>query len=252
MQILRALALVAVVVLCGGFVPVGGCAKGCGKLAGSGGDDVVRTGARYGDDIAISSSRYSDDLGRYSGSRYGTYTPGGRGAVVVPPGGVHVGDDFAHLSSSQLDDAVTALPEIEGSVASMAKKPTPSGARLDGLDEAGFARDYGRSVDDLKLTPKQHEEVMDAFDVAQDVAEEVIGNLAEDDDDGVEARKKLQVVSKDLEERLAKTLTPKQHEQFEELLGAPEVVAYRLGKEKPVKRDAKKQRAKKPAKLAEP
>ena len=244
MTIVRAVVGAAVIACCAGFIPVGGCAKGCssaGKVA-SHTDDFARIGARsathYGDDLARGArgaGQYGDDLARARGSL---------GAV----GGVaHGGEDIAvHLSKTNLESTIATLPEGEGAITAIARKPTPSGARLDGLDDAGrnFGKDYARSVDDLALSPKQHEELMDLFETAQELADPLIELLGSDDGDGdpeqiveaAKARERLQHVALELEASVTTVLTPEQVRKFRAQFGSSEVVAYRLGKDRPIAR----------------
>lgn len=233
MTIVRVLVGGLVIAFCAGFIPVGGCAKGCGmagKAGASHADDFARVGTRgagnYGDDLARGAGRYGDDLSR--GGRYGSQP--------IAVGGVgHVGDDLSHLSKANLESSVATLPEAEGAVTSIARRPTPSGTRLD-LDDAGrtFGKDYARSIDDLAVSEAQHGKLMDAFETAQDLVDPVMELL--DTDDEPTARERLQLVSLELEANLAGILTPEQLRKFRALFGSPEVVAYRLGKDRPVKR----------------
>lgn len=249
MALFRVVVSGLVIVFCAGFIPVGGCAKGCGKLAGRSGDDIARTGGRFGDDIAISSSRY----GRYGGSYGDDLARSGRyrtGAVVVPgPGVGGMGDDLAHLSRNSLDESIIALPEAEGPINALARKPTSGGTVLDDLDDPGrtFGKDYAKSVDDIGVNKKQHDELMEAFETAQDIGGEVIDALAEDDEPdapekqylAAQARQKLQLSALMLEAELAETLTPEQLAKFRTQFGSSETVVYRLAKEKPVVKRAK-------------
>jgi hypothetical protein len=249
MTIVRAVIGSCVIAFCAGFIPVGGCAKGCssaGRAGASHADDFARVGVRnYGDDLARSGTRYGGGAGRYgddlayAGGRYQ------RGGVVVGGGG-HVGDDMAHLSRTNMETTISTLPEAEGAVTSIARTPSSSGARLEGLDDAGrsFSKDYGASIDDLAITKKQHDGLMDAFETVQDLAQDAVETLLEDDDDSTpekmiaatNAREKLQLVSLEFEASVAGILTPEQLRKFRAQFGSSEVIAYRLGKEKPVKR----------------
>lgn len=198
MSILRAVALLAVVVFCAGFIPVGGCAKGCGtagRVASHNADDIARIGVRSsalhaGEGVALSGSRYADDIAR-SGAHYGDDIA--RTGVAA-----HV-DDVAHVA----DDV--HLTGVSGE-----------------LEQSG-----------LKLTESQHDEVMDAL---KDVAEEVIGQLADTDDADDDAAVKR--AATELEGRLQKTLSPQQLRRFHAKYGSSEDVAYRLGREQQLKRAA--------------
>ncbi len=241
MTIIRVLVGGAVIAFCAGFIPVGGCAKGCGaagKVGAGQADDIARLSvhstAHYGDDLARGAGRYGDNLGTA-----GRYRPG------VAVGGVgHTGDDLAFASRMELESAARALPEPEGAMASFARTPTPSGTRLD-LDDAGrtFGKDYAKAADDLGVTKKQHEGLMDAFEKAQEVAEPLIEALGGDEEPGADpdkirasiaAREKMQELAASLNLRLAEILTPEQLGKFRATLGEPVVVAYRLGKDRPV------------------
>jgi len=248
MTILRVLLGGVVIAFCAGFIPIGGCAKGCsqaGKVGASHADDFARVGTRgasYSDDIARGAGRYSG-AGRYGDDLAGA----GRYRPPVVVGGVgNAGDDLAMLSRTHLESSVAALPEAEGAVASLARKPTSSGVRLDGLDDAGrnFGKDYARSIDDLAVTKRQHDKLMDAFESAQDLVEPVIEALAGDDEPdatadkivaATKARERLQLVALELEAELAVVLTPGQLKKFMAQFGSATVVAYRLGKDRPIK-----------------
>ena len=171
MSLVRLVALAAVVVFCGGFIPVGGCARGCGRagrLASHEADDIARLGVRggavrAGEDLAVSGSRAAEELG-VAVSRF---------------------------------HGVSVTSELEG---------------------AG-----------LRLSEHQHGEVMDAFDVVQDVAEEVIGQLANgDESDDNEAEANLSRAAANLETKLAAVLSPEQLQQLHARLGTSEQIALRL------------------------
>lgn len=195
MSILRVLALVAVVVFCAGFIPVGGCAKGCGtagRVASHSGDDIARLGVRSsalhaGEGVAVSGSRYADDLAR-SGAHYGD--------DIARTGIAAHADDLAHVAD---DVRLTGV--------------------ADELEQSG-----------LKLTESQHDEVMDAL---KDVTEEVLGQLADTDDEDDDAA--VERAAAELDARLQKTLTPKQLRTFRAKYGSSEDVAYRLGREQQLK-----------------
>jgi hypothetical protein len=202
MSIVRAVALAAIIVFCAGFIPVGGCAKGCGaagRVASHNADDVARLGVRSsavraGEGIAVSGSRYGDDLAR-SGARYGDDIA--RNA-----------DDVARTGATHADDL---------------------GRAADDLQLTGVADDLEQSG--LKLSEGQHDEVMDAL---KDVAEEAIGQLADTDDSDDEAEVKRAAVA--LETRLQKSLTQQQLRRFHATFGSSEAVAYRLAREQRLKR----------------
>jgi hypothetical protein len=163
----RAVVLVAMAVLCSGFVPVGGCAKGCGRVASHQGDDIVRVGVRSstraGDNIAIAGAHYSDDL-----VRGGTHYHGGGIATE--------------------------------------------------LEQAG-----------LELGEQQSKQVSEALGVAQDIAEEAIGQLLDDDgSDDDDAKQKLAKATVDLDATLQRTLTVEQLEAFHAKLGTARDIVDRL------------------------
>jgi hypothetical protein len=208
MSILRAVAMVAVVVFCAGFIPVGGCAKGCGaagRAASHSGDDIARLGVRGtavgvgAESVAVSGSRYADDL-----ARTGTYSDD-----LARTGVAGHADDLAHTGvAGHADDLAHAADDVH--LAGVA----------DELEQSG-----------LKLSENQHGEVMDAL---QDVAEEVVGQLADTDDE--DDAKQIKRAAAELEARLQKTLTAQQLRRFHAKYGTSEAVAYRLGGEQQLKR----------------
>lgn len=256
MTILRGLLGGAVIVLCAGFIPTGACAKGCsqaGRAGASHADDFARIGTRgaanYSDDLARGAGRYgrgagyADDLAGAGRYRVGAGYAGAAG---------HADEVATTMSRSGMENTIAALPESEGAVVAMARKPTPSGAKLEGLDDTGrtFGKDYGKSIDDLAISEKQHDELMDAFETAQDVAGEVIdalGDEGEEDPDKIvasyHAREKLQLAAYGLEMKVNEVLSGEQRDRFWAQHGSAQVVTYRIAKDKPVKKAA----AKKPA-----
>jgi hypothetical protein len=225
----RSIAIGGLFVLLAGFSPGSSCAKAC-RQGGKSADDI----ARHGDDLAHVRPRVDPHL---------TPAPGTRGMIVPGAGIGGVGDDLGHLAPSSLDDAVAALPEPDGGIAKLATRPTADGTRIR-IEKSGrsFGRDYGRSVDDLAIEPAQHAELLDAFEIAQAVAEEVIGQLAEaaiDDDPTAaeatrEARRRLRDAASALDLRMQGILEPAQYRDVVEALGSAEVIAYRLGRETPI------------------
>jgi hypothetical protein len=105
--IVRGVALVGMAVLCGGSVPVGGCAKGCGRVAGRQGDDVVRVGmrssTRAGDNIVIAGAHYSDDL-----ARGGTHYHGGGIATELEQSGLRLSEQ----QSKQVSEALGVVQDV--------------------------------------------------------------------------------------------------------------------------------------------
>ncbi len=234
--------------LCGAAVPVGSCAKGCGRAASTAGDDVVRTGVTVGDDVArrglatddlVSLGGLADDVVRHPGVATGV---GGAGADVA-----------AHPSA--FEARLASLPEPTGDIAAVVRTPAASGRRLAGLDSPtrSFARDYGRTAGKLELTGTQHEELIDAFDVAQELAGVALEALAdapdtetmpEDGDVPVPSnigasrayQESIQLAARNLAARLAEILSPEQLETLRASLGDPALIAYRLGRERPIDR----------------
>jgi hypothetical protein len=198
MSILRAVALLAVIVFCAGFIPIGGCAKGCGnagRVAARQSDDIARLGVRggavgVGEGIAVSGARYGDDIAR-SGANYGD--------DIARAGGGHA-DDLAHVGAGHADDL-----HLSGAA--------------DDLEQSG-----------LRLSEGQRDEVMDAL---QDVAEEVVGQITDSDDADDEAEVKRAAGA--LDARLEKTLTREQLRRFHAKFGSSEAVAYRLAREQRLK-----------------
>jgi len=253
MTILRGLLGGAVIVLCAGFIPTGACAKGCsqaGRAGATHADDFARISTRgaanYGDDLARGAGKYgrgagyADDLAGAGRYRAGAAYPGGAAGHV---------DEAASLSRSSMESTVAALPEAEGAVAGVARQSTPSGTKLSGLDDTGrtFGKDYGKSIDDIAISEKQHDELMDAFETAQDVTEQIIDVLADDGEEDPDkivasyhAREKLQAAAKDLEAHVNRVLSAEQRDKFWAQHGTAEVVTYRIAKDKPVKKAAKK------------
>jgi hypothetical protein len=202
--------------MCAGFVPAGSCGKACGK-AGTGADDV----ARVGDDVARNVPHY---------------TPPTRTPVVIPPGG-GIGDDIGGLSRSGFDDAMSTLPEVEGTASKLASDASSSGATLRGVDDPArsFGRDYARSIDELKLTKEQHGELLDAFELAQEFIEPAVDAiLSATEDDDAEAERIVKRASVQLDIRLRTILSPEQRALFHAKLGTPGVVAYRIAVEQPI------------------
>lgn len=219
MSILRAVAMVAVVVFCAGFIPVGGCAKGCGaagRAASHSGDDIARLGVRStavgvgAESVAVSGSRYADDLAR-TGTHYGDdlARTGAYSDDLARTGAAGTADDLARTGvAGHADDMAHAADDIH------------MGGVADELEQSG-----------LKLSEKQHDEVMDAL---KDVTEEVVGQLADADDE--DDTKQIKRAAAELEARLQKTLTAQQLRRFHAKYGSSEAVAYRLGGEQQLKR----------------
>lgn len=175
MSLLRVVVSIAVVVFCAGFIPVGGCAKGCGtagRAASHGGDDIARLGVRTGDDLAV------------SGSRFGAVGVAGEGAGVT---GARYADDIAVTGSHVADDVARDMH-----VTSIA----------DELETSG-----------IKLTERQHDELTDALkDVGQEVIGQLAdGDDSDDDEDEARAAAKL---DKRLQKTLTREQRQKFHAEF--------------------------------------
>ena len=242
---------IGVLLACAGFGPAGSCAKACSK-SGSAGDDLARGVGNAGDDLA----RYRPKGGYdpVTGRRFAV-------PVVIPGGSLDNAGSLAHLSGSRLDDAVAALPEVQGSASAFAWRPSASGVRLRGIDspDRTFARDYARAFDDLELQRHQHDYLLDAFDVAQDIAIEVIGQLDEgeagdevEDEAGAvaedeaeaelrsvdpaakRARVRLAEAAIELDAKLGLRLSSEQLQDLYATLGNAQVIVYRLGRDRPI------------------
>lgn len=253
-------------VVCTGFLPVGSCAK-AGCQAGS------RAATRAATRSATRSvARSVTQQGSYAISRSATRTiPPGRFApltypglpartVLVPvpvpvAGAGHLGAESAH-AASLLDDAVRAMPEVQGTVSAIATSASPRGAALaTSSSTRTFGRDYGRAVSKVGVSERQHKQILDAFDVAQAILEEAAERaLTGDDDDDDDDDKAASAHSSSqpralapspmdllraerlLDKRLRRTLDPTQRAQLEALLGSPMVMVQRLAIERPVVR----------------
>jgi hypothetical protein len=174
MSILRTAALVAIIIFCGAFVPVGGCAKGCGqagKMAAREGDDIARLGTRTRFGVgAAAPAGVADDLARTG--RYGAYSDD------LARGTTHA-DDLAHAA--------------------------------DDINTSSFASELEQSS--IKLSEKQNDELLDALkDVGEEVIGQLAeGDDAEDEADIKRAATEL---DKRLEATLTKAQLRKFHAQF--------------------------------------
>ena len=175
MSILRAAALVAVVVFCGGFIPVGGCAKGCGRVgrvASHEADDIARIGTRStfrtGESVAVGGSHYADDLARTG--RYGD---------DLAHTGAGVGDDLAHVA----DDVHTSSLASE-------------------LEQSG-----------MKLSEAEHDEVLDALkDVGEEVLGQLADG--DDSDDEADTKRTALQLEARLKATLTRQQLREFHAQF--------------------------------------
>jgi hypothetical protein len=175
--------------------------------------------------------------------------------VPVPVAGAgHLGAESAH-AASLLDDAVRAMPEVQGTVSVIATSASPRGAALaTSSSTRTFGRDYGRAVSKVGVSERQHKQILDAFDVAQAILEEAAERALPDDDDDDDDDKATSAHSSSqpralapspmdllraerlLDKRLRRTLDPTQRAQLEALLGSPMVMVQRLAIERPVVR----------------
>jgi hypothetical protein len=208
-----------------------GAARGC-ATACRGSGSLARTGARGAEDLARL-------VPRSAPVRYGTRS------LVVP---AHVGGELGQLGEraalTHLDDAVAALPPAQGPVSALAKAPASSGAVMAGKPGArSLADDYARSIDSLGVTPRQHVNLLDAFDVAQSLFDAATSGADPEDDDVARARERLEgarlaLIAGRLEARLKLVLDDAQLQQLYAALGTPQVIAYRLSRERPMRQPA--------------
>ena len=156
MTIVRALAMVAVVVFCAAFIPVGGCAKGCGgagRVAAHQGDDIARIGTRgslglsgtaYADDLARGGGRYTDDLARTGG--------GHADDMVHVADDVHVAGFADDLEQSSLKLTETQHSEVKDALKTVGEEL--AGQLAEGDDEED-EQDIKRAASDLDKRLKQ-------------------------------------------------------------------------------------------------
>ena len=225
-------------------------------LAGCGSGAVARgcsAGCRSGSRAARSSSHALDDLGRgiarTQPGRYGL-EPGVPGRIGGRIGGQvgHVGQlgQVGHagerIAVSGLDDAVAALPPVEGPVSSLAAVPSSRGATMTSrAGTRGLAEDYARSVDALRITREQHAHLLDAFDAAQSIFDAVnSGDDASDDPAAREpaARRRIEAIAEVMARKIPEVLDRDQVPRLYAALGTPEVIVYRLARERPMTRAA--------------
>lgn len=230
MGLVRLFSLPVLLVVLSGFSPASGCARACSGGCRAGGGTAARTGARGADDLAL----------RVPRGRLGTRP------MVVPGAAGELGERSMLAS---LDDAVAALPPVEGSASALAGVPSaggkvlvaPSGAR-------SFADDYARSLDAAGVTRHQHERLLDAFDAAQtalDAAAPAPDPTAEPAPapDPIEdasmrrlsERVRLMRAARELDARMREVLDEAQLARLYEALGTSRVIAYRLSRERPLR-----------------
>jgi len=219
-------------VLLAGFGPAT-CARGCS--AG------CRSGSR-----AARSSHALDDLAR----TIPRARPDRHGIKPVVPGRVgggigHVGQAGQageRIAVAGLDDAVGALPPVEGSVNSLAKVPSSRGSTMTSREGArSFADDYARSIDSLRVTRDQHGRLLDAFDAAQSLLDAVgSGDTASAEPAARELaeRRRIEAISEVIARRIPLVLDGDQVRRLYAALGTPQVIVYRLGRERPMTRAA--------------
>ncbi len=223
MALARMAVMLVLLVALSGLGPVSGCARG-GSSACRGGSTVARSGTRNMDDLARS-------LSRTGPTRYGH----GARPIVVPG---HVGGELGERAVlASLDDAVAALPPVEGPVSALARVPAGNGKVM--IAESGarsFADDYARSIDAAGVTRRQHELLLDAFDAAQSAADLVGAGAAEEEPAVRELTERARIVrlSRELDARMREVLEPEQLRQLSAALGTPRVIAYRLARERPM------------------
>jgi hypothetical protein len=143
-----------------------------------------------------------------------------------------------------LDDAVAALPPIEGPASSLAKVPSARGSTM--TSTAGtrsLANDYTRAIDPIRVTRKQHELLLDAFDLAQSAIDAI--NSPDSDDGSPEAprdpaarerveRARIDAVADLMADRISHVLDAGQVRKLYAALGTPQVIVYRLARERPM------------------
>jgi hypothetical protein len=236
------------------FVLIVALAAGCGSAAARGCSAGCRAGSRT---AARSSSHAFDDVGRQlARSQPGRY--------VKPPVPARLGGQVGHAADvgqvgrlgegviageraaiSGLDDAVAALPPIEGPASSLAKVPSPRGpAMTSTTSSAGtrsLANDYARAIDPIRVTRKQHELLLDAFDVAQAALDVVTTSGGDSPDPAAREqaeRYRIQVIARVMEDEISQVLDAGQARKLYATLGTPQVIVYRLSRERPMKRAA--------------
>jgi hypothetical protein len=226
-------------------------AAGCGSASAARG---CSAGCRSGAKVARSSSHSLDDIGRgLARSQPGRYTKPG-----VP---AHLGGQVGHVlgqvgrlgegmlageraAIAGLDDAVAALPPIEGPASSLAKVPSARGATM--TSTAGtrsLANDYARAIDPIRVTREQHELVLDAFDLAQSALDVITtsGGGSPDVPGDPAAREqaerfRIQVAAAMMEHEISQALDAGQVRELYAALGTPQVIVYRLARERPMTR----------------
>jgi len=228
-------------------------------FAGCAAGGAARTAARG----CSSASRSSSGLARSSRGLEGLAHAVPRGARPLSAGRLATAGELGQLGelgaygaagrrlgtsgAGALDQAVAALPELEGAASALAKVPASSGAQLVGKPGArSLANDYARSIDAVGLTRQQHVGVLDALDAAQTILDvATAGDGGPDDTDYVGAAgaatgtgrdARLTLAATELDLRLRQVLDDAQLLRLYGALGQPKVLAHRLARERPLQR----------------
>jgi hypothetical protein len=219
--------LLAILAGCaGGGAAARGCSAGCRS-----GSTVARSSHAI-DDVARS-------LARSNPGRIGLkplVVPGAAGRQLVE----HAGE---RIAMTGLEDAARALPKIEGQASTLARVPSARGARM--VAKPGAARsladDYARSIDSLRLSRHQHEKLLDAFDLAQNLLD-VATSAGDDSSDEplreLAERARIQRTAATMARRIERVLDDEQARQLYAALGTPQVITFRLARERPMTRAA--------------
>lgn len=213
-----------------------GCAGGGAAARG------CSAGCRSGSTVARSSHAVDDvarALARSNAGRVGLkpiVIPGAAGRQLAG----HAGE---RIAMAGLEDAARALPKIEGQASALAHVPSSSGARM--VPKPGAARsladDYARSIDSIGLSRHQHEQLLDAFDLAQNLLD-VATSASDDSGDEhlreIAERARIQRTAATMARRIDRVLDDEQARQLYAALGTPQVIAFRLARERPMTRAA--------------
>ncbi|HWU90487.1 MAG TPA: hypothetical protein VN253_24650 [Kofleriaceae bacterium] len=214
------------------LVILAGCASGAAARG-------CATGCRSGSRVARSSHALEDlarTIPRTQPARVGIKP------LVVPGriGGEIGGQVGERIAVAGLEDAVAALPPVEGSVSSLTKVPSSSGSTMVTRTGArSFADDYARSIDSLHVTRHQHEQLLDAFDIAQSVLDVASPDDGDDASDGeamreLAERRRIERTAEVMARRIPQVLDGEQARRLYAALGTPQVIAYRLARERPM------------------
>lgn len=233
--------IVALAAGCGSAAAARGCSAGCR----AGGRTAARSSSHAFDDIGRQLAR--SQPGRYVKPGVPARIGGGVGHAADVGGVGRLGEGVIageRAAVAGLDDAVAALPPLEGPASSLAKVPSARGSTMtSGAGARTLADDYARAIDPIRVTRKQHELLLDAFDVAQSTLDMV----ATSDDDspdaprGPEAREqaerfRIQVAAELMAHEISQVLDAGQVRALYAALGTPQVIVYRLARERPMTR----------------